>query len=198
MSAAHATPTDAARAGDALASAFSDDPLFAWLLGSNGPHEARLRPFFRSMLKRNVRVDDHLVFVADDGSGAAIWRPVDRWKVPPADLIRGLPVLARTFRARLPAVGRAFAAIEKAHPTEPHYYLEALGTRADQQSKGVGSSVLSVMLERCDTEGVPAYLESSNRRNVPFYARHGFVERGPISCGSGAPELTAMWREPRS
>jgi GNAT superfamily N-acetyltransferase len=65
------------------------------------------------------------------------------------------------------------------------------------QSKGIGSAVLGAMLERCDTEGMPAYLESSNLRNVPFYARHGFEATGEIVVGKGAPTVTAMWRTPR-
>ena len=46
------------------------------------------------------------------------------------------------------------------HPPEPHYYLEFLGTRRGQQSRGGGTAVLQPMLDRCDAEGVPAYLES--------------------------------------
>ena len=65
------------------------------------------------------------------------------------------------------------------------------------QSKGVGSAVIRHMLERCDAEGLPAYLESSNLRNVPFYARHGFVSTGEIVVGKDAPTVTAMWRDPR-
>jgi GNAT superfamily N-acetyltransferase len=91
----------------------------------------------------------------------------------------------------------AFNAVEKVHPKEEHYYLEALGTRQDMQSKGVGSAMIRHMLDRCDTEGMPAYLESSNPRNVPFYARHGFEKTGEIVAGKGAPTVTAMWRDPR-
>jgi GNAT superfamily N-acetyltransferase len=91
----------------------------------------------------------------------------------------------------------ALTTIEKVHPTEPHYYLEVLGTRQGQQSKGVGSSVITVVLDRCDQEGLPAYLESSNPQNVPFYARHGFEISGEIDCGKGEPVVTAMRREPR-
>jgi GNAT superfamily N-acetyltransferase len=90
------------------------------------------------------------------------------------------------------------SAMEKVHPQEPHYYLEFLGTRRDQQGHGIGSAVMAPMLDRCDEEGVPAYLESSNRQNVPFYARHGFVETGVISAPRNGPKLTAMWREPRT
>ena len=87
--------------------------------------------------------------------------------------------------------------MEKVHPREPHYYLEAIGTRQAAQGKGVGSAVMSVMLERCDREGIPAYLESSNPRNIPLYARHGFEVRDPVPLPAGAPVLTPMWRDPR-
>jgi len=30
------------------------------------------------------------------------------------------------------------------------------------------------ILEHCDSEGMPAYLESSKESNIAFYRRHGF------------------------
>ena len=91
----------------------------------------------------------------------------------------------------------ALTAVEKVHPKEEHYYLEVLGTHQDKQSKGIGTAVISHMLDRCDAEGMPAYLESSNPRNIPFYARHGFESTSEIVLGKGAPTVTAMWRNPR-
>lgn len=183
--------------GAAMASAFSEDPLFVWMAGPKAPAEKRLRVFFENFARLNLRRSDHLVFVAEDGAGAAIWQPVDKWKVPTGDLIRSAPALLRTFRQRVPVALGALAVIEKRHPEEPHYYLEFLGTRADRQGKGVGTAVITPMLEQCDREGRPAYLESSNPRNIPFYARHGFEVREEMSLGKGAPVCTSMWREPR-
>ena len=91
----------------------------------------------------------------------------------------------------------ALTAIEKLHPSEEHYYLEAIGTHQDAQGTGVGSLIIRTMLDRCDEEGLPAYLESSNPRNVPFYGRHGFEITREIEVGEGAPTVTAMWRTPR-
>ena len=54
------------------------------------------------------------------------------------------------------------------------------------------------MLERCDAEGLPAYLESSKERNVPFYRRHGFEVREEIHFGPGGPPMWPMWRAPRA
>lgn len=152
---------------------------------------------FDAMLKLTLRKPDHMVFVAEDGSGGAIWQPVGKWKLATGELVRAMRAMLRAFRTRTPAMIGALSAIEKAHPTEPHYYLEAIGTRQDQQRKGVGSRMINLVLDRCDEEGTPAYLESSNPQNIPFYARHGLELREEIECGKGAPVVTAMWREPR-
>lgn len=181
-----------------LASAFGGDPLFAWMTGVDTARlEARISGFFRAVAKENLRKPDHLVFTSHDGTGAAVWQPVDKWKMPTGEMLRLLPSIVGTFRHRVPVMMGALTAIEKAHPTEPHYYLEMLGTRQDRQSTGVGTAVITAMLDRCDTEGLPAYLECSNPRNIPFYARHGFEVRREVECGKGAPTVTTMWREPR-
>ena len=197
MTVRRATLADRPTLAAALASAFSEDPLFRWMLGPQAPLESRMKIFFDGILGMTLRKDDHLVFVSEDGRGAAVWQPMDKWKMPSSEMIRALPAMLRAFRTRVPVAIGAINAIERVHPKEPHYYLEILGTRVDAQGKGVGSTVMGEMLARCDEEGVPAYLESSNPRNIPFYARHGFEVRQEISVGKGAPVATAMWREPR-
>jgi ribosomal protein S18 acetylase RimI-like enzyme len=62
--------------------------------------------------------------------------------------------------------------------------------------QGCGSALLRHALTRCDRDGVPAYLESSNPRNVPLYQRHGFEIIGSIQAGR-SPTLVPMLRRPR-
>lgn len=192
-----ATASDADDVTRALANAFSEDPLFRWMIGPDASLEDRMRVFFGAMVKVSLRKPDHLVFVAEDGSGAAVWQPVGKWKLSPADLLRATPAVVRAFRSRIPVMMGALKAIERVHPDEPHYYLEILGTRKDRQGAGIGSAVMDPVLRRSDEQGLPAYLESSNPRNIPFYARHGFEVREEVDCGKGAPVVTTMWREPR-
>ena len=183
----------------ALASAFSEDPLFTWLAGAgpDKPLEPKMRILFDAFAKLDLGRSDHLIFTDEDHIGAAVWKAPNKWKMPTGDMVRSLPAMLRAFGSKAPRMVSAITAIEKVHPKEEHYYLEALGTRQDMQSKGIGSAVMGHMLDRCDAEGMPAYLESSNLRNVPFYARHGFEATGEIVVGKGAPTVTAMWREPR-
>ena len=178
-----------------LANAFANDPVCCWMSGLDDC-EARMVPFWRSLVKTNLAKSDE-VYVADDLSGVAMWRGVDDWKLPPLDVARAVPALMRSLRLRLPLALQLLGKMEKAHPTAPHYYLEFLGTRRDRQSKGIGTAVLAPILARCDAEGVPAYLESSNPRNIAFYARQGFVESGVVSAPKDGPKMTTMWREPR-
>lgn len=194
-----ATAADRAKLADCLASAFAEDPLFNWMGGgtTGAAFEPKARIVFDAFLKSDLARDEHLVFTDESGIGVAVWKAPNRWKMPTGDMLRAFPAMLRAFGARAPRMIGAFSAIEKVHPTEEHYYLEALGTRQDMQSRGVGSAVIRPMLDRCDAEGMPAYLESSNVRNVPFYARHGFETTGEIVVGKGAPTVTAMWREPR-
>ena len=194
-----ATTADRAILADSLASAFSEDPLFAWMAGAAPSRalEPKVRIVFDAFVKLEFERDDHLVFTDEDGIGVAIWKAPNKWKTSTGDMFRALPAMLRALGTKTPRMISAFNAIEKVHPKEEHYYLEALGTRQDMQSKGVGSAVIRHMLERCDAEGLPAYLESSNLRNVPFYARHGFVSTGEIVVGKDAPTVTAMWRDPR-
>jgi GNAT superfamily N-acetyltransferase len=194
-----ATTSDNAMLAEALGSAFSDDPLFRWIAGAapRDSIEAKLRVVFGKLAGLELSRSDHLVFTSDDGVGAAVWKHPNRWKMTNGDMLRALPAMLRAFGTKTPRMIGAFNAVEKVHPTGEHYFLEALGTRRDMQGKGVGSAVLGPMLDRCDTEGMPAYLESSNSLNVPFYARHGFEVTGEIAVGRGAPRVTAMWRDPR-
>jgi GNAT superfamily N-acetyltransferase len=192
-----ATAADSTRVAATLASAFAVDPVCCWMCGQDDT-QRRMTPFWTSLAKTGLAKPDHVIYVADDLSGAAVWRGIDKWKVPTSEVLRTAPAILRSLRSRAPLTLGLLSAMEKVHPTEPHYYLEFLGTRGDMQGKGVGSAVIAPILERCDREGVAAYLESSNRKNVPFYARHGFVETGEISAPRGGPKLTAMRREPRA
>jgi ribosomal protein S18 acetylase RimI-like enzyme len=191
------TRAQAQTAGAVLGRAFATDPLWAWLLGGRGQEEQRLARVFTALARSAVRTDGAQVLTAADRTGAALWLPPGSWKAPPLDVLRSGPQLTRALGRNVLRALRVLAAVERQHPPQPHWYLEALGVVPQVRSRGIGPTLLRPVLDRCDAERVPAYLESSNARNVPFYERHGFVARAPLDVPAGCPVLTPMWREPQ-
>ena len=59
-------------------------------------------------------------------------------------------------------------------------------------------SQIQPVLDACDRQGVPAYLENSNPANTGFYSACGFAPLGdPIHPEPGSPPLVPMVRQPR-
>ena len=184
-------------AGAVLGRAFTTDPVFGWLLHGRTELQRRLTLVFESFAAGAVSKPDAQVLVTPERTAASIWLPPGKWKTTTADLIQQGPKFVRGLGLRTPKALALLTRIEKHHPEEPHWYLEAIGTVPEARGQGIGPSVLVPVLDRCDNEGTPAYLESSNPRNIPFYERHGFVTRPLFPLPAGCPVITPMWRDPR-
>jgi ribosomal protein S18 acetylase RimI-like enzyme len=87
--------------------------------------------------------------------------------------------------------------MQESHPEQPHWYLYYLGTKAQRRGNGIGTAILRPVLEHCDEQRLPAYLEATNSRNRQLYRRHGFQELEPLALPADGPTLHPMWREPR-
>jgi GNAT superfamily N-acetyltransferase len=181
---------------EALSLAFHDDPVMQWLFGAKAPRPMRYaQPFFRREGARHLR-HEH-VFTIDGTPGAAYWDPPGHWKTDTRDILRMAPLMLRGMGGRSVGALRGLGRMEAVHAQQPaHYYLAVLGTRPDRQGSGLGSALLAPILDRCDTEGIGAYLESSKEANIPFYRRHGFEVVGEVQFPSG-PTLWPMWRDPQ-
>lgn len=194
-----APPVRPARQGDVralsamLARAFHDDAVTSWIFAREATRDAWARRYFATRLRSLVSTG--AVHTTDDGAAAAMWAPPEGWRFglwETVALARFLPATGR----RTARVVRWLESIDHRHPETPHWYLTVLGTEPDRQGEGLGSAVLAPVLESCDADEVPAYLESSKERNVAFYGRHGFRVTEEVRL-PGAPPLWLMWRDPR-
>jgi GNAT superfamily N-acetyltransferase len=186
---------DVPEVAEALARAFADDPVMTYVIPERNHHH-RLRRLFELDLQHIALPLEESYTTVGPVMGAAFWAPPNKWKTPFSQLIRSAPAFLRVLGRNLRPSIRLMTSVERNHPKTPHWYLMTLGTEPDFQGKGVGSALLHPVLERCDAEGVPAYLESSKEANVPFYRRHGFEVTGEVTVPNG-PTLWLMWREPR-
>lgn len=194
-----ASPGDIEEAAEVLADAFFDDPIQAWLLPDAERRTARLRRVFGAELRHHLvgLRSTALALESDRGRIASVagWTPPSLWRP-------GIRAMSAIGLAYISVLGpralrglRFLHRIDRAHPTEPHWYLAVLGTAPVHQGRGHASAALRQVLDRCDNDLVPAYLESSKESNVPFYERHGFQVTERIEV-PGVPPVWLMWRDP--
>lgn len=184
---------DIQRLKTVLAGAFFDDPVFGWLMPEDSKRHARLRRYFGIEL-RYYTLPRGRVWTTGDLTGAALTLPPGAWRAPTqVTLMEG-----RAFGIHLSRAARIGAAMEWHHarkPREPHYYVRDIGVHPEMQGNGLGSLLLRPTLERCDREGLPAYLEASSERSAALYERHGFRLIKELRVG-GSPPLRLMLRPP--
>jgi ribosomal protein S18 acetylase RimI-like enzyme len=190
------TPDDVPAIGDVLARAFFDDPIFRAILPEDGHRRRALPVLFREWTRR-LHLHHRASYTTHDLAGAALWSPPGQWHIGIGDQMRMAPAMVGALRRRTLVALRVLLAVESPHPREPpHWYLRVIGCDPSRQGQGVGATLLRPVLERCDAEGIGAYLESSNEKNLPFYRRHGFREVREIATHLG-PRAWLMWREPK-
>jgi GNAT superfamily N-acetyltransferase len=192
-----ATAADVDRLSRTLAAAFADDPVFCHLLPAGVPsREERVRRVFAVDGARSLAHGG--LWTTADGDAAAVWFPPGHWRPTPWEDLRETPAWLRIGGRRMRVFQRLRAAMSAHHrELPPHWYLYYVGTLPPRQGEGLGSALLQAVLSRCDTEQVPAYLESTCERNLPLYRRHGFAGQRTLDVPPGCPPLTPMWRDPR-
>jgi GNAT superfamily N-acetyltransferase len=189
------TMQDVQRLKTVLAEAFYDDPVFSWLMPEDSKRHARLRRYFGLDLGHYALAHGR-VWTTGDLTGAALTLPPGKWRVPPrTTLLHG-----SAFGVHLPRAARIGATMEWRHARElrgPHYYVRDIGVHPDMQGKGLGSVLMRPTLDRCDSEGLPAYIEASSERSAALYERLGFKHVKELRVG-GSPPLWLMIRQPQA
>jgi GNAT superfamily N-acetyltransferase len=171
-----------------LAEAFFEDPILGWLMPKDSKRLARLRRYFAIEL-RHLALARGRVWTTSDLAGAALSLAPGAWRSP----LRVTLLEGSAFGVHLSRAARLGAAIEWRHLRGPHYYVRDVGVLPDMQGRGLGRALLRPTLERCDREGLPAYLEASSERSAELYERLGFQITRELRVG-GSPPLRLMVR----
>jgi GNAT superfamily N-acetyltransferase len=187
---------DAERITELFALAFHDDPTWSWAF----PDPAKRLEHHRALwgLLVHSAIPHGWVWSTEDGGAAALWIPPGKPELSPEDEARVEPLLRTAIGSHADAVLTLMEHFDHNHPQcEPHYYLSLLGTHPGHRGRGKGMALLAANLEQIDAEGMPAYLESSNRANDERYRRLGFELVGEFSAPDGGPTVGRMWRKAR-
>jgi ribosomal protein S18 acetylase RimI-like enzyme len=191
-----ATAADVPAVTATLARAFENNPATAWTLRNPSTRRGKLEQAWAALMRR-VWLPRGECWTTHALDGAALWLPPGRWEVPVGLQLRLMPSVLASARLETPRLMRYLTLVESKHPHEPHWYLAVLGVDPSRQGRGFGSHLMQPVLERCDSDEIPAYLETDTERNVTLYQRHGFEVTEEFNLPGGGPPIWLMWREPR-
>jgi GNAT superfamily N-acetyltransferase len=182
---------DERRAVQTITLAFAADPVCRWCWPDLDQYLEAMPTFTRAFGGRAF--GQETAFCTSDYRGVALWLPPDTG----IDEAGVEAVLQASIEpTRQAELYRMFEDMARFHPAGSHWYLPLIGVDPAAQGQGYGGGLLQQALDRCDREGMIAYLEATSQRNIPLYQRHGFRVVGTIQVG-GSPPLVPMLREPR-
>ncbi|MFE7777798.1 GNAT family N-acetyltransferase [Streptomyces sp. NPDC057445] len=176
-----------------LDEAFMHDPVSSWVFPDEN-HRRKVHGIFMGVFLDLVLAGGR-VDMTEDGAAAALWLQVPAG--PPEeedDTPARMREIADPDNERAELVGRLTGAV---HPHDrAHEYLVLIAVTPERQGEGLGTALIAPVLERCDRDGVPAYLEASSARSSRLYEQLGFAFTSRTVDLPDGPHMWPMWREP--
>ncbi|MEU9588568.1 GNAT family N-acetyltransferase [Streptomyces sp. NPDC048193] len=180
-----------------LDEAFQDDPVSRWVFPGDeyrrGTHHRLMAAFTDAVLA------DGWIDITEDGAACALWLSVpedahDDAHDGGADGPAQVRAAVDPDNERVERIARL---TEDIHPAgRAHAYLWMIGVAPGRQGEGLGTALVESVLDRCDRERLPAYLEASSARSRGLYERLGFEFTGRALDLPDGPRMWPMWREP--
>jgi GNAT superfamily N-acetyltransferase len=194
-----ARAADIPKMAAALAQCFDADPFYDWVLPSGARRAPATLGFFRLLLSQ-LAGDLQATYTTTDLSGSAVWLAPSSHQLSWWRQLRLIPSFVSVVGlGRIPRGLGLIAHMDQLHTElmlEPHYTLSLVGVVPAQQRQGVGQRLLAPILQRCDAERLPAYVDTANADNVPFYEKLGFQLRAEAKHAE-FPTFWCLTRAPR-
>jgi len=169
---------------------FAADPMARWVWPDSSEYLRIMPQFVKAFGGRAF--ENGTAYITEGARAAALWLPPG---VQPDEAAMGA-ITTDSLRPEIAEdIGPILEGMAEHHPHEPHWYLPLIAADPNWTGQGLGTLLMKHALRRCDQDGIAAYLESSNPRNISLYERHGFSIVGQIQYGS-SPTLTPMLRTP--
>jgi GNAT superfamily N-acetyltransferase len=184
-----ATPDRLPALSALLGRAFVVEPMMRWPLGVHGDLEERFVRCFEYFLERVIAAGT--VWEAGHALGATAW-------IAPGemDVWRDAQITETRMHELTEDGGRRYDAfwawVDSRVPDEPLWFLDSVGVVSHARGRGIGGALIRYGLERARADGVDAFLETGNSRNVPVYEHLGFRVVEAADSPDGGPRIWFM------
>ncbi|MDQ6421961.1 GNAT family N-acetyltransferase [Paenibacillus sp. LHD-117] len=183
-----------------MSKAFARDPLFLHVFGHSaldGNARRRVTAFVSFLFDKSFWLNEETwgCFENDNLLGAYVVEKPQASKVQKARdlwLLWGLiPLLIHLPGTTLRRLNSYMRITRSVAPSSSHHYLIMIGVEPQSQGKGVGTTLLSHLLNAAerDPESHGVALDTENHENVDLYRRFGFtlteetqIDQLPVYC----------------
>ncbi len=167
--------------------AFGTDPVARWMYPDPSDYLDWFPSFVRAFA--GTAFENGSSYRTPDFSGVALWLPPGAH--PNEDELLQL-IWSSTSEIVQQDLFPLLEEMDRSHPDVPHWYLPMIGVESRSQSLGIGGELMKHALKRIDREHLPAYLESTNPRNIKLYERFGFSVVEKIQVGYSPPVFPVL------
>ena len=129
------------------------------------------------------------IYLTNEENGAAVWiPPLDKGKSETA-LCENI-MLFKTFLRisglkNLKKKLQFLFSLEKYYPPQPYFHLIYIGVNHNYRRRGIGTRLISPVLEYCKRERIKVLLENTNPDNCLFYQKLGFKTTKELTAPFG-------------
>ena len=176
---------DIKRLAELSVDAYQGYPLHQWL--SNGKYDPLTSKLLMQVTLKTMYKDSIIYADSEEMNGFAAWFPFgfSGNKVVPFLMNGGLRLFVHAgigFVDRLLTFDNYAMGLKKEFTDNYDWYLFNICIKKDAQGKGIASKLMRPMLQFCDDERMPAYLETNKESNIGFYQHFGFdlMSKEPI------------------
>lgn len=157
-----------------LSNSFEDNQSVNYIVKQDSKRKERIRALMDYSFE--ICYMFGAVYLSDDKKGCALVLYPDQKKFSIKSTLLDVQLLLNAIG--LTRAGKAMSresAIKSNYPKQPIYYLWFLGVLNSDQNKGIGSQLLSEIIQDSEKQQKPIYLETSTLKNLPWYKKFGFT-----------------------
>ncbi|MBZ4188948.1 GNAT family N-acetyltransferase [Niabella beijingensis] len=174
--------TDKSSVVEILARSFATNKSVNYIIGDGKKRTRRLNALMAysyDFCKRNGEV-----FLSEDGSGCALIVMPDEKRTTLLSIFQDLRLVFTCIGLKnLSKAIKRESIIKRHHPNSKLYYLWYIGVDPLAQGNGIGTVLLSELIQRGQALGRTICLETSTEINLPWYKENGFATYKTIDLG---------------
>lgn len=167
---------------DILAKSFNDNKSVNYIVKQDSKREQRLKMLMEYSFDVCHLFGD--VFLTENKKACALILLPDKKKTNLKSILLDLKLIfSCTGLSNVKKAMDREAKIKKLQPKEPMYYLWFIGVDPAEQNKGIGSKLLTEVINEGGTKQRTICLETSTVKNIPWYEKFGFKIYNELDLG---------------